>query len=77
MLSWTGSGQLGGKYWYMYLTNYALIVKHEDLVSRREAPFSTCDEFVESGWYTTEEVRALVKESESSMSEDSIKAINA
>ena len=70
MICWVGSGGLGGKEWY--LVDYSLIVKHEDKVSHREAPFSTCDEFIESGWYTAAEVRALVKESE-----DSIKAASA
>ena len=65
MVSWLGSGNLGGKDWY--LTDYTFVVKHEDLVSHREALFSTCSEFVQSGWYTAVEVRALVKESEKSI----------
>ena len=60
VLSWLGSGSLHD--WY--LADCALVVKHEDLVSHRGAPFSSCSEFIESGWYTAEEVRALVKESE-------------
>ena len=43
--SWLGSGNIGGKDWY--LVDYALLVKHDDLVSQREAPFSTCSEFDE------------------------------
>ena len=65
VLSWLGSGSLHDKDWY--LADYALVVKHEDLVSHREAPFSSCSEFIESDWYTAEEVRALVKESEKSI----------
>ena len=65
MLSWLGSGSLHDKDWY--LADYALAVKHEDLVSHREAPFSACSEFIESGWYTAEEVRALIKENEKSI----------
>ena len=63
--SWFGSGSIGNKDWY--LVDYALLVGHADLVSRREAPFSTCSEFDQSGRYTAAEVRALVKESEDSI----------
>ena len=60
--SWLGCGTFNGP--ETYLTDYALAVRYEDHVSRMEEPFSECDQFLASGWYTAEEVRNLVKQSE-------------
>jgi hypothetical protein len=65
MVCWMGSGELGGRIWY--LVDYSLVVTQGDSVSRREDPFSTCNEFTESGWYTAAEVRNLVERSKESI----------